>query len=133
VNADGKALKTIYTAGANGSRVEGVVVSSSEAVANNLFLQVQVSGVDYPLLYTDVPAYSGYDGTAPSLGMFNDVNTAFVTKDVSGNYYLDLPPGAVLKARPGTTVESGNAAAPSLNFDGTEAKRIAVVVVAQDY
>ena len=44
VNADGTTKKTIYTAGANGSRILAIAATTSDTAANDVNLYVQSGG-----------------------------------------------------------------------------------------
>jgi len=64
-NGDGTSLKTLLTAGSNGSLVLGVEATTTDTAANDVGLYVQIggSGTNYPIGGKRVPAGSG-DATA---------------------------------------------------------------------
>lgn len=133
ITSDGTSVKTLFTAGTNGSRLEGLWLNSTEATDNDVFFYIEIATLDFRLHHADVPAGAGNDGLLAAASAFNDVNSPFVLTDVNGNRYLDLPPNAVLKARVGRAVESGTTAAAILNAGGSEVRSIEVLILAQDY
>jgi hypothetical protein len=129
-NADSTNLKTLYTAGADGSRVEAILCSNTDTANHKAYLWIQIGGDNTPLHYLNVVAGAGMNGTVQSASLFTDPLVPYVTKDPSGNPYLDLPPNAILRARVPTAITSGassqeNAIGLSLGLFFT--------VIAQDY
>lgn len=105
-NADGTALKTVLTPGAEGSRLKSLSACSDDTSDRLLQLWVTVGGVDYLLGTISVPDLSGTDATNKAVAALNGVDSPWVQSD-GVNYFLDLPSGAVLKAKTTTTVTSG--------------------------
>jgi hypothetical protein len=110
VPADASTLKTVQTAGSNGSRVDSIMISSNDTSAVNLAFYITLGGVDYYIGNVNVPIGAGYttvtrvDGMttlAPLLG------------------YLALAPSAILKANAVATV--------------TAAKTVTIVAMGGDY
>lgn len=60
VNADGTNKKTIYTAGANGGRVDGIIVCSDDTAAVNLAFYIDDGSADLYIGNVNVPIGSGY-------------------------------------------------------------------------
>lgn len=141
VNADGTALQTLFTAGANGSRVTDVAINSTLPVERHVFLWIElfddasppVSLGDFPLGHVEVPPHAGSDGDTPAVAALNDATFLFAQIDRDGNRYLELPANAVLKARVHLAVDSGNQTAPNQNYTGTEANALTLLVTAEDY
>lgn len=106
-NSDGTTLKTLFTAGANGSRIENILVSSTDTTNRDLMFYVTVGGTDYLLATIQCPLTSGNSNTVGPL--FALSNTLFIglNTDPNGNKYIYLANGAVLKAKAGSTVTSG--------------------------
>lgn len=132
-NADGKNLKTLFTAGPEGSRIENLVLSSSDTVAHDVFIWAVVGGVEVRLFHIDLPAHAGNNGSTVAQPGFNSATGAFLTQDVNGNRYIDLPPNTELRARMGASITNANQAAPNLNYAGTEAIGVTIVIQALDY
>ena len=110
VPADTTAVKTVYTGGTNGSRIDQLSVSSTDTAAMTLMWYKNIGGTDYHLADTVIAIGAGYTTVAgvdalatlaPSLG------------------YLVLASGEVLKVKVLATV--------------TTAKQIDVVAQLGDY
>lgn len=64
VNADGTTVKTIYTAGADGARIDAVTVCSDDTAAVNLAFSIDIGGTNYYIGNVNVPIGSGYTTVA---------------------------------------------------------------------
>lgn len=103
--ADTTALKTLYTAGADGSTIENIIVTSTDTSARDLQFVVTISAVDYIIGSLTIPLSSGNTAAAPPVSVFRHANFASIlTIDGTGNPIIRLPTGAVLKVRALTTV-----------------------------
>jgi hypothetical protein len=106
-NADASNLKTIITPGANGARVDSLLVSSTDTSARDLQLVVTKGGVDYILGTLSVPANTGNTNALAMLNALAHANIGpFLINDLNGNKILFLESGSVLKAKTLTTVTS---------------------------
>lgn len=118
--ADTTSLKTIYTAAADGSRVNNLLITSTDTAAKDVQLVLTVSAVDYVLGTITIPANTGFTAAVVSLNMFQHAGLVNVlNQDNNGNKYLDLESGAILKIKALTTV--------------TAAKIINIVAQVADY
>ena len=98
-------LVALVTAGANGSLVEGINVTNSDAtnpyVLQLLFLP---SGGKLQLLASvNIPANSGFDGTHMPVQLLNTTNTPGLPVDANNNSYFYIPINGVLYV--GTTAQ----------------------------
>lgn len=59
-NADGTTKKTLFTPGANGSRIDRILVTSNDTAAVTLQVYVTVSAVNYHLVDVTIPIGTGY-------------------------------------------------------------------------
>jgi hypothetical protein len=59
-SADTTTKKTLATAGANGTRIDGILVSSNDTAAVNLQFYVNDGSTDFYLGVVAIPAGSGY-------------------------------------------------------------------------
>jgi len=106
-NADASNLKTIITPGANGARVDSLLVSSTDTSARDLQLVVTKGGVDYIVGTLSVPANTGNTNALAMLNALAHANIGpFLSNDLNGNKVLLLESGSVLKAKTLTTVTS---------------------------
>lgn len=120
VPADTTNLKTLYTAAANGSRIDAIYLTSTET-ANNRDIQfvLTVSAVDYVIGTVQVPLNSGFSSAVPTVNAFASTQFTQLNVDNMGNKELTLVAGAVLKAKSLTTLATG--------------KEISILVVAGDF
>lgn len=106
-NADAQTLKTIFTAGINGSRVDAISVSSTDTSVRDFAIYMNVSGSDVLLATVSVPANSGFTNGVQAKSVLVDANLSAVTTfDAYGNRTFALPPNAILKAAPLVAVTS---------------------------
>lgn len=102
--ADTTTLKTLITAGANGGRVSGLTVASSDTVTRDIQLWITRSAVNYLLGTVNIPLSAGNINSAPSINILGNAQIAGLPADANGNYYLDLKAGDVLAIAATTTV-----------------------------
>ena len=107
--ADTTTLKTIVTAGTDGTLVNELLVSSTDTSARDLQLYVTISAVDYLLGTVSIPANSGNTNALPTIGVFDGNQISSLQIDNSGHRFLQLGSGAVLKAKVLTTVTAAKA------------------------
>lgn len=117
--ADTTTVKTLATAGANGSKIDAIIIQSTDTAAQYVTLTVQVGGAGtaFPLGNIIVPITAGSQatGTAPSVdalragGTSNVANIPGFSYDSLGNKCLYLSAGSVLGVNTGTTVTTAKA------------------------
>jgi hypothetical protein len=105
LNATGTSAVTLYTAGANGSKIENIICTSTDTIAHTIQLSVTISAVTYILTTINIPANSGNTTVLPSISLINNAQIV-LAKDPNGNPYLYLGAGAVLKVSAAVTVTS---------------------------
>ncbi len=88
-NADSTNKKTIVTGGANGTRVDGIFISSNDTVAVNLAFYINDGAIDFYIGNVNVPIGSGYTTVVR-------VDAISTLAPLLG--YLFLPNGYILKA-----------------------------------
>ena len=119
VNADSTNLKTLFTAGVNGSDIRGIAVTSDDSTARNLALYQTIGGTDYLIGTINIPINSGADGTVVSVNALNSTQLSFLKLDNAGNRVLSLMAGGILKGK--------------LLVAATSGKTITVVTYGVDY
>jgi hypothetical protein len=102
--ADASNLKTLYTASANGSRIDSIIVTSTDTNSRDLQFIVTISGVDYILGTITIPANTGTNNSTPIKSVLENAQFAGLPSDVNGNHYTMLASGAVLKVKSLSTV-----------------------------
>lgn len=86
VNADGTAEKALVTAGADGTRVDAVSITSTNSAAVVLAVKVHDGTTSYAIGEVSVPAGSGTNGSAPAIkGLSAEF---FPWLDASGSLFL---------------------------------------------
>lgn len=101
VNADGTAFEDCVVAGAEGTRIDQLIVTTDETVANVLQFAIKKgAGADMPIGEVDVPAGSGTAGTgSPTVNVLEAFGPWLDSRGC-----LFLGPTAVLRVRAKTAV-----------------------------
>ena len=107
VNSDSTTVKDLFTAGANGSDVRGIAVTSNDTSARVLQLFQTISGTDYLIGSLSIPAASGNDGSTISVNLLNPTSLPFLKLDNAGNRVLSLMASGKLRVGSTTSVTSG--------------------------
>lgn len=104
--ADTSSLKTIATGGANGTKIDSLIASSSDNSANrDVTLYKTIGGTDYLLGTVTIPVAAGTVGSIsgnPSIDLL--ANLAGLAADSNGNKDLYLASGTTLRIKSTTTV-----------------------------
>jgi len=91
---------TVYTAGANGGRIESLVANSDDTAAVNLFVfLVDGSSNVYPLGIVNVPANSGNLGTVINVDILDGTGIRLngMLVDNTGKRYIAIPASWTLR------------------------------------
>ena len=97
VNADGTASKTIYTAPANGVRIDALNFASTDTSARDVQLIINKSGTDYLVGTISVPIGAGNTSGAGAKNALADANIPLAVADPYGNKVIWLEGNAILK------------------------------------
>ena len=111
VNADSTNLKTLLTAGADGSRIDGILVCSNDTAAMNLAFYINDGASDLYIGNVLVPIGSGYT-TVVKVDALSTLKPAYQN-------FITLKAGYILKANVVVAV--------------TAAKTVTVVVLGGDF
>lgn len=106
--ADTSSLKTLVTAGANGSRIDSIIATSTDSSsARDLQFVITSGGVDYIIDTVQVPTNSGNTNSIAAVNILGHATKfLWAAYDANGNRYLTLASGAVLKVKSLSTVTS---------------------------
>jgi hypothetical protein len=118
-NADGTTIKTLVTAGANGSRIYAISITSTDTAARDLNLYVAISGTNYLIGTVSVPVNAGNTNAIMTVDLLRSAQLPFLAFDVMGNRVLDLASGSSLAVGATTTV--------------TTAKQVTIVIQFGDF
>lgn len=110
--ADTTVAKQIFDPSAEGSRVDGIVITSTDTVARTVLLQINNGGTISKLGQITVPAGAGTDGSTPAVSGLNRGNLPWLKIDSNGNPYINLNSGMNLEAAISVTIT----AAKEINF-----------------
>lgn len=119
VPADATNLVTLITGGVNGTRIDSIMVSSTDTAAKDLQFVLTVSAVDYIIATMTIPLTSGHVASVSAVDILRHARITGLALDAPGNKILLIASGAVLKMRTLTTV--------------TAAKEIAAFAQGGDY
>ena len=99
--------QAVYTPGANGSKIDALIVTSTDATARDLTLAVQISAADYVIGTVSIPITAGTINSAPSVDLLRNSQIPCFAYDAFGNKCLYLANGSVLRAKisSGTSVQ----------------------------
>lgn len=119
VNADAQSLKTIYTAGPAGSKIELLIATSNDTSNRDIQLSIVNSTVTYILGTITIPLTAGTINNVVTANLLGNSQITGLPKDSNGNPYIYLASGSVLKASALTSV--------------TAAKTISIISHGGDY
>ena len=117
--ADTTTAKTIFTAGANGSKIDAIFVTSTDTAARDLILNVVVSATAYPIGIVSIPITAGTVSTVPTVDYLRSAQVPSFSFDAFGNKCMYIAAGVTLTANVGVAV--------------TAAKVITIVVQGSDF
>ena len=105
-NADASGLKTVVTAGANGSKISALLFASDDTTARDIQWGVERGGTFYPVATVTVAIGAGTTAAAAAVDAFSTANCPGLPTDANGQPYLHLISGDTLKIKSLTTVTS---------------------------
>ena len=104
VNGDASALKTLFTAGASGSKVVGVNATSDDTSARDIQIGITRSGTFYPLGTKSVAITAGQVTGTPAANLLDPSVIAGLSFDSDNQPYLLLKSGDTVQVKSLTTV-----------------------------
>lgn len=104
-NADASNLKTIYTAGSNGSKIVAVIAAGNDTSSRDLTLGITSSSVFYELSTYTLAITGGTVAGTPAANLFTGIIGLPIDND--GQPYVFLKSGETLQVKSLTTVTSG--------------------------
>jgi|SRR5581483_1979063 len=106
-NSDGQTKKTLVTPASNGTRLNCIVVSSSDTSNRDITMGVTISATNYDLTTVSIPLTAGTVDNVPAVSIFKSTQIPGLTTDAYGNPYMDLKNGTTLYFYAPVTVTSG--------------------------
>lgn len=107
--ADTTALKTLITAGAQGSRLNSLILSSTDTTARDIQFWLTRSATNYLIGTVNIPVSAGNTNAAPSVNILGNLQIPGLAFDANGNPYVDLKAADVLSIACLTTVTAAKA------------------------
>lgn len=106
--ADTTTMKTVFTAGAEGSKIVSLSATNDDSAAAYVLEIYKNNGsVDIFVGAVNIPLNSGKSGSIPSVDLKNATIFPHLPYDASGNKIMLLQAGHTLKVKSQTTVNSG--------------------------
>jgi hypothetical protein len=99
VNADGTTLKTVYTADADGSKIVGLMATSTDSAARVVEVGIENGGTFYQLGAVNVPIDAGSITGTAAVNLMSMTSMPGLPVDNDGQPYLLLISGDTLKVR----------------------------------
>jgi hypothetical protein len=91
-------LATVYSGGANGSKVFGFLCTNSDTGVHTASIVIVNSTVKYQVTDVTIPASAGYLGTVAPVAMTSAANTPGLPVDNDGNAYFIAVNGDTVQA-----------------------------------
>lgn len=88
--ADASGLKTIATGGTNGSKVNAIVVSSSDTAARDVSWGITNTSIFYVMGTVTIPITAGQIAATPAVNLLDITKTPGLPIDADGNPYILL-------------------------------------------
>ena len=108
-SGQGTTITTLYTGGANGSRVESIFVTNTDTNPYTLNVYVYTPSTSYLLGTINIAASTGNTTTIPTSNLLTysgNIGSA-LNRDANGNTYLYIASGSIVKVATTTTIASG--------------------------
>lgn len=95
--ADTTATVDIWTAGADGGRINSLVIQSTDTAIRDIKLFITDAAVDFPIGTVRIPASAGNNGTTASVNALAAALLPGLPLDSNGNPYIQLEGTAKLR------------------------------------
>lgn len=90
VNADGTTQKTVYTGGANGSKITSLIGTSNDTAAHDVQISITNGGTSYLLGTVSIPIGAGNTSSVPAVNLLDPTKLVGLPLDSDGNPYIHL-------------------------------------------
>lgn len=97
-DADGTNAKMIFDPSTEGSRIDGIAISSTSSTQKVLLLQINNGTLVSKLGHITIPAGSGTTGAGAVVSGLNRGNLPWLKIDANGNPYINLNSGMNIEA-----------------------------------
>jgi hypothetical protein len=107
--ADTTSQKTVYTAGASGSKVSSLLATSTDTVARDVQVSITNGGTSFPLGTVSVVIGAGSTSGVPAVNLLDPTKLVGLALDSDGNPFIHLISGDTLTVAAQTTVTTAKA------------------------
>lgn len=120
--ADTTTNKTVVTAGAQGTKVSSLIITSTDTSARDVLIGIANGGTTFPLGMISIPITAGNTNAIPAVNGFavqsGGGGIQGLAVDSNGNPYLDLVSGDTLIVAAQSTVTTAKAISVIANSGG---------------
>lgn len=89
-SSDGTTAKQVFDPSTEGSRIDGIAISSTATTSKTLLIQINNGTVISKLGHITVPAGAGTNGSVAVVSGLNRGNLPWLKIDANGNPYINL-------------------------------------------
>lgn len=107
--ADTTVAKQIFDPSTEGSRIDGLAISSTSVTSRTMLLQINNGSTISKLGHITIPAGAGTNGSVAVVSGLNRGNLPWLKIDSNGNPYINLNFGMNIEAKMLTTLGAGEA------------------------
>lgn len=105
-NGTGTTVTAVFAGGTNGTKIESIIVTSTDTSARDLTFYLTVSATNYALTTITIPITAGTVNNVPSVNILGSVQMPGLARDSNGNPYIYIASGTTLSANAVTTITS---------------------------
>lgn len=98
-STDGTTAKEIFAPSTEGSRIDGIAISSTSGSSKTILLQINDGTTISKLGHVTVPAGAGTNGSVAVVSGLNRGNLPWLKTDANGNPYINLNSGMNIEAK----------------------------------
>jgi hypothetical protein len=99
IAADGTNAKQVFAPSAEGSRIDGIAISSTSVSQKVILLQINNGTIISKLGHITIPAGAGTNGSVAVVSGLNRGNLPWLKTDSNGNPYINLNSGMNIEAK----------------------------------
>jgi len=106
-NGNGTTIETIFTGATNGTKIESIIVTSTDTSPRDISLYFTISATNYYLTTISIPATAGSIDSVPCVNILGNIQFPGLARDPNGNPYLYITSTTTLSVNAPVTITSG--------------------------